>query len=90
MAIARSLYREPDLLILDEATSDLDQATEADLLATLRGLGRSLTTVIVSHRLAPIQAADRVVLLNDGRVTASGTYEELIQEVGEFRQMLGL
>ena len=66
VAIARSLYRHPQLLILDEATSDVDAATESALLDTLRSLSAQMTTVIVSHRLAPIQASNRVAMLDAG------------------------
>ncbi len=90
VALARSLYRNPDLLILDEATSALDGATEAALLESLARLSGELTTIIVSHRLAPIRAADRVVLMESGRITAIGTYDELAADAVEFRDLVGL
>lgn len=90
VAIARSLYRDPDLLILDEATSALDGATEASLIERLLQLSGELTTIIVSHRLAPLQAADRVAMMDDGRITAVGTYEELASGTLEFRDLVGM
>lgn len=90
VAIARSLYRRPDLLILDEATSALDGATEAALMESLAGLSDTLTTVIVSHRVAPIQKADRVAMMEQGRITAIGTYEDLVTKAVDFRDLVGL
>jgi ABC-type multidrug transport system fused ATPase/permease subunit len=90
VAIARSLYRDPDLLILDEATSALDGATEAALLEHLRSLSSSMTTVVVSHRAAPIRAADRVALMDAGRIVAVGTYNELLARETRFRDLVGL
>ena len=90
VAIARSLYRHPQLLILDEATSDVDAATESALLDTLRSLSAQMTTVIVSHRLAPIQASNRVAMLDAGRIVDVGPYQELADRVPEFRRLVGL
>lgn len=90
VAIARSLYRHPDLLILDEATSALDGATEAALMDSLVALSGELTTIIVSHRLAPIQAADRVVMMSEGKITAVGTFEELASGTAAFRDLVGM
>lgn len=90
IAIARSLYRDPSLLFLDEATSAVDGATEAQLLKSLIGLSDQLTTIIVSHRLAPIRAADRIVFMEDGRISAVGKYEELWSDSAVFRHLVGL
>lgn len=90
IAIARSLYRNPQLLILDEATSDVDAATEAALLENFRTSEREMTTIVVSHRLAPIEVSDRVVMLSGGRITHQGPYLELADTVPEFRRLVGL
>ena len=89
VAIARSLYRNPDLLILDEATSALDGATEASLIDSLRDLSGEITTIIVSHRAAPVRAADRVAMLEHGRITAVGTYDGLLATDHAFRDLVG-
>ncbi len=90
IAIARSLYRHPDLLILDEATSALDGATEAELIETLIELSPELTTIIVSHRIAPIQAADRVAMMDEGRITAVGSFATLVSDTEAFQDLVGL
>jgi ABC-type multidrug transport system fused ATPase/permease subunit len=90
IAVARSLYRNPDLLVLDEATSAVDGATEAALIEGLTRLQDGPTTIVVSHRVAPIRAADRIVLMDRGRVVATGRYEELIADNDEFRNLVGL
>lgn len=89
VSIARGLYRQPDLLILDEATSALDVATETDLMRSLASI-EDLTKVIVSHRLAPMQEADRVALMDDGRITAVGTYADLAADATAFQDLVGL
>jgi ABC-type multidrug transport system fused ATPase/permease subunit len=89
VAIARSLYRRPSLLILDEATSALDGATEAAVIKELAELGGGLTTIIVSHRLAPLQAADRVVMMDSARVVTVGTYADLMNRADDFRDLVG-
>ncbi len=90
IAIARSLFRDPQLLILDEATSDVDAATEAALLTNFKTVRDGMTTVVVSHRLAPIESSDRVVMLSGGRVVQVGKYEELADSVPEFRRLVGI
>ena len=78
------------MLILDEATSDVDAATEAALLENFRTSEREMTTIVVSHRLAPIEVSDRVVMLSGGRITHQGPYLELADTVPEFRRLVGL
>lgn len=87
LAIARSLYRDPALLILDEATSALDAATEAAVIAGLAELSGRMTTIIVSHRSAPLRAADRVAVLEAGRVAVVGPYATVASETLEFRDL---
>ncbi len=77
VALARALVRQPRLLILDDATSAVDPAIEADILGALRE-ELSTTLIVVAYRLSTIRLADRVVFLEDGRVAATGTHEELL------------
>ena len=78
IALARALYRNPDLLILDEATSALDQDTERTVLANVRRRLRTGSVVLVTHRLATLEVADFVIVLDNGRVVASGRPEEAV------------
>jgi len=78
VALARALVRQPRLLILDDATSAVDPAIEADILAALRE-ELSTTLIVVAYRLSTIRLADRVIFLEDGRVAATGTHETLLE-----------
>lgn len=88
IGIARALYHNADVLVLDEATSALDTVTERDILNTLANLKREKTIIMIAHRLATIQAADQVILISDGRVVASGTYDTLMYESEVFRNVI--
>ena len=89
LGIARALYRDPDVLILDEATSDVDTVTEAYITEAIRALAGQKTLVIVAHRLATIQHCDRIYLLRGGATVASGSYDELVASSPEFQRMTG-
>jgi ABC-type multidrug transport system fused ATPase/permease subunit len=89
LAIARALYRNPSILILDEATASLDQATEKAIAATLLQLGSHITIVSIAHRLSTIQGADTIYMLERGKLSASGTYAELIQTSPAFCKLIG-
>lgn len=81
ITLARALLREPALLVLDEATSALDAGNEQQVLATLRQLRERMTVVVVAHRTALLKGADRIVLLDSGRVTAAGPWRALAAEL---------
>ncbi len=87
VGIARAILRQPPLLLLDEVTSALDPATEADVNATLQGFRGGRTIVSVTHRLQSVTGADLIVVLRDGVVTESGTFEELKNAAGTFAEM---
>ncbi len=78
ISIARALIRNPRLLVLDEATSGLDAATEEALLLNLKRASRGRTIVMITHRLAALAIADRVVLLGDGRIEHEGTPGQVV------------
>ncbi len=85
LAIARALLRNPDLIIFDEATSSLDSITEASINETIRqvtGEHPNLMTVLVAHRLATVQHADRIYVLEKGRLVEQGTHKGLVQQAG--------
>jgi ATP-binding cassette subfamily C protein len=87
LGIARALYHDPDLLIFDEATSALDQATEADVGQAIESLHGKKTLLVIAHRLTTVRHCDRLIFISKGRISASGTYDELIENVAEFRRM---
>mgnify|MGYP000420824124 CR=1 FL=1 len=77
LGIARALYSRPRLIVLDEATSALDSETENAITETIYGLGESVTTLTIAHRLATIRHSDLIVFLDSGQVTASGTFDQV-------------
>jgi subfamily B ATP-binding cassette protein MsbA len=86
IAIARALLQDPDILILDEATSDLDSVTEQLVQEGLERLMRDRTVVAIAHRLSTIEHADKVAVLENGEVVEQGSYEELIDRRGQLWQ----
>ena len=79
VGIARALYDRPRVLVLDEATSSLDGGTEARITETIESLQRTLSVVIVTHRLSTVRSCDRIYLLEAGAITGSGTFSELME-----------
>jgi len=87
ISIARAFLKDAPILLLDEPTSALDAATEADFLASLEALMIGRTVVIVAHRLSTIRSADRIYVLDSGRIVESGTHAELLDSNGAFRRL---
>ena len=87
VAIARTLLKNPPLLILDEATSALDSRTEAEIQQTLHAVEQGRTTIVIAHRLSTIADADEIVVLDQGRVTERGTHTQLLRLNGLYAEM---
>jgi len=88
VAIARAVISQPRVLILDDATSSVDPTKEHEIRAALAEVMRGRTTIIIAHRPATIALADRVVLLDGGRVVADGTHDELLATSARYREVL--
>ncbi|HEY0413364.1 MAG TPA: ABC transporter ATP-binding protein/permease [Allosphingosinicella sp.] len=87
VAIARTLLKDPPILILDEATSALDSRTEAAIQETLRDVAARRTSIVIAHRLSTIVEADQIVVLNEGRVAERGTHVQLLRKGGLYADM---
>ncbi len=87
IGIARALYFDPEVLVFDEATSALDNITEREVMAAIENLSGQKTIIMIAHRLTTVKNCDRIFLLEHGRVSASGAFEELTQQSDTFREM---
>ena len=84
IALARALLTRPKILVLDDAFSSLDAETEEDILSDIKEFTRGVTTVIVSHRLSAVRKADRIVVMNNGKIVEDGTHDKLMLLNGEY------
>jgi ABC-type multidrug transport system fused ATPase/permease subunit len=90
IGIARALYTDASVLILDEATNALDGLTEQELMSTLLGLRSGYTIILIAHRLNSVRACDLIVELDNGKIVARGTYNELLEDSETFRRLVNL
>jgi ATP-binding cassette subfamily B protein len=90
VAIARTILKDPRILILDEATSALDTGTEQDIQAALRAVARHRTTLVIAHRLSTVVDADEIIVLQDGRVAERGRHAALLARDGLYARMWAL
>ena len=87
LAIARALYKDAPILLLDEATSALDTESERSVQAALEVLMRNRTTIVIAHRLSTIESADRIVVMQGGRLVESGSHAALLQQGGAYARL---
>lgn len=87
LGIARALYDDPEVLVLDEATSSLDGITEQAVLKAMENISKIKTLIIIAHRLTTVKQCDMVYLMDKGRIAARGVYEELMRTNAQFRAM---
>jgi ABC-type multidrug transport system fused ATPase/permease subunit len=90
IGIARALYKEASVLMMDEATNALDGLTEQELVATLGRLRGRYTSILIAHRMSTVRSCDVIIELENGRITGSGTYDELLKNSAAFRRMAGV
>ena len=88
IALARALYREPQILVLDEATSALDTVTELSVMKALQELSGAVTMLIIAHRLSTVRECDQIALIDEGRAVAVGSFEELRDSEPKFAEFL--
>ena len=87
IAIARAILKKPRILVFDEATSSLDSKTEQAILETLRQVAANHTTLVIAHRLSTVVDADRILVMEEGRIVEQGSHQQLLEKGGIYREM---
>jgi ABC-type multidrug transport system fused ATPase/permease subunit len=87
LAIARAVLKDAPILVLDEATSALDNESEAAIQASLESISTGRTTLVIAHRLSTVERADMIVVMDEGRIVATGSHTELVAEGGLYANL---
>ena len=90
IGIARALYSDPEVLILDEATSSLDGITELAIMDAIHKLAHKKTIIMIAHRLSTVKECDNIFIINNGSVVDNGTYKQLVEGNKEFGRMVDI
>lgn len=90
LSFARTLAHDPKILILDEATANIDTETEQWIQEALERLMQGRTSIMVAHRLSTVQHADRIIVMHHGRIRESGTHQELLKQDGIYKKLYEL
>ncbi len=90
VTLARTLLKNPDILVLDDSTSAVDTETEFEIQKALRGITKSKTTIVIAHRITSVQDCDRIIVLDKGRVIEQGTHDELISNNGFYKKIFDI
>ncbi|MDE6294778.1 MAG: ATP-binding cassette domain-containing protein, partial [Muribaculaceae bacterium] len=88
LMIARALYKNPDILFMDEATSSLDANNERSIVDNIRSFGRGKTVIIAAHRLSTVQNADNIIYIRNGEIVEQGTHQQLIERRGDYWRLV--
>ena len=88
IGIARALYHDPPILVLDEATSSLDNETERGINQAVRDLSGDKTIIIIAHRLSTVRSCEKLIFLQGGRISAQGSFEEMIASNDDFKNLV--
>jgi len=87
VAIARAILKRPRIMVFDEATSSLDSATEQAIQLTLKDVAENHTTLVVAHRLSTVVDADRILVMEEGRIVEQGRHQDLLEQGGRYSHM---